>query len=212
MRLQKARDGFFHSDKRLHKHLRSSIRATKVHDGSSLLGPLFRTDARMVRTQNGVTASAGQQRGDVEIRNYLRDQSGSRSLVLDLSISHERFGSSSHMQQMGCSRICSTSMHLCALLRSARSIIIGNSTLTIRTFPRHCQHLHPQARRFLYRAAGRPRRTSMPLECQRNNTTWTRSCFRDDEPRPWRTSLPGRALALKNTCRNARSPVLTKHL
>ena len=30
--------------------------------------------------------------------------------------------------------ICRTSMRLCVLLRSARSIIIGNSTLTIRTF------------------------------------------------------------------------------
>ncbi len=34
----------------------------------------------------------------------------------------------------GCSRIWRTSMRLCVLLRSARSIIIGNSTLTIRTF------------------------------------------------------------------------------
>ena len=43
----------------------------------------------------------GQRRGDVEIRNYLRDQAGSRSLVFDLSIAHERFGSSSHVQQNG---------------------------------------------------------------------------------------------------------------
>ena len=50
----------------------------------------------------GVTASAGQRRGDVEIRNYLRDQAGSRSLVFDLSIAHDRFGSSSHVQQNGC--------------------------------------------------------------------------------------------------------------
>jgi hypothetical protein len=40
-----------------------------------------------------VTASAGQRRGDVEIRNYLRDQTGSRSLVFDLSITHDRYGS-----------------------------------------------------------------------------------------------------------------------
>ncbi|MFN9910652.1 MAG: hypothetical protein ACK56F_31860, partial [bacterium] len=40
-------------------------------------------------------------RGDVEIRNYLRDQAGSRSLVFDLSIAHDRFGSSSHVQQNG---------------------------------------------------------------------------------------------------------------
>jgi len=37
----------------------------------------------------------------VEIRSYLRDQAGSRSLVFDLSIFHDRFGSSSHVQQNG---------------------------------------------------------------------------------------------------------------
>ena len=68
----------------------------------SVLGPLFRTAGHVVRTQHGVTASAGQRRGDVEIRNYLRDQAGSRSLVFDLSIAHDRFGSSSHVQQNGC--------------------------------------------------------------------------------------------------------------
>jgi hypothetical protein len=51
----------------------------------SVLGPLFCTAGHTVRTQQGVTASAGQRRGDVEIRNYLRDQAGSRSLVFDLS-------------------------------------------------------------------------------------------------------------------------------
>ena len=54
-----------------------------------------------VRTQHGLTASAGQRRGDIEVRNYLRDQAGSRSLVFDLSIAHDRFGSSSHVQQNG---------------------------------------------------------------------------------------------------------------
>ena len=39
--------------------------------------------------------------GDVEIRSYLRDQAESRSLVFDLSIAHDRFGSSSHVQQIG---------------------------------------------------------------------------------------------------------------
>ena len=51
------------------------------------------------------SSSAGQRRGDVEIRNYLRDQAGSRSLVFDLSITlhaHDRFGWSSHVQQNGC--------------------------------------------------------------------------------------------------------------
>ena len=49
-----------------------------------------------------VTASAGQRRGDVEIKNYLQSQAGRRSLVFDLSIAHDRFGSSSHVQQNGC--------------------------------------------------------------------------------------------------------------
>ena len=43
--------------------------ATKAHDWMvSVLGPLFRTAGHVVRTQRGVTASAGQRRGDVEIR------------------------------------------------------------------------------------------------------------------------------------------------
>ena len=61
---------------------------------------LFRTAGHTVRTQR-VTARAGHLRGDVEIRNYLRDQAGSRSLLFDLSITHDRFGSSSHVQQNG---------------------------------------------------------------------------------------------------------------
>jgi hypothetical protein len=77
--------------------------ATKAHDWMvSVLGPLFRTAGHTVRTQHGVTASAGQRRGDVEIRNYLHSQAGSRSLIFDLSIAHDRFGSSSHVQQNGC--------------------------------------------------------------------------------------------------------------
>jgi hypothetical protein len=76
--------------------------ATKAHDWMvSVLGPLFRTAGHLVRTQHGVTASAGQRRGDVEVRNFLRDQAGSRNLVFDLSITHDRFGSSSHVQQNG---------------------------------------------------------------------------------------------------------------
>jgi hypothetical protein len=76
--------------------------ATKAHDWMvSVIGPLFRTAGHLVRTQHGVTASAGQRRGDVEVRSFLRDQAGSRSLVFDLSITHDRFGSSSHVQQNG---------------------------------------------------------------------------------------------------------------
>ena len=67
----------------------------------SVLGPLFRTAGHTVRTQHGVTASAGHRHGNVEIRNYLRDSAGPRSLVFDLSIAHDRFGSSSHVLQNG---------------------------------------------------------------------------------------------------------------
>jgi hypothetical protein len=35
----------------------------------------------------------------VEIRNYMRDQTGSQSLVFDLSITHDCYCSSSHVQQ-----------------------------------------------------------------------------------------------------------------
>ncbi len=48
-----------------------------------------------------MTVSAGHLRGDVEIREYLRDAAGSQSLVFDLSIVHDRFGSSTHVQQNG---------------------------------------------------------------------------------------------------------------
>jgi hypothetical protein len=109
--------------------------ATKAHDWMvSVLGPLFRTAGHVVRTQRGVTASAGQRRGDVEIRHYLRDQAGSRSLVFDLSIAHDRFVSSSHVQQNG---LLTHPQDLDGPLRVAaqrRSMLIGNNTLTIRTF------------------------------------------------------------------------------
>jgi hypothetical protein len=76
--------------------------ATKAHDWMvGVLGPLFRTAGHTVRTQHGVTASAGQRRGDVELRSYLQDAAGRRSLVFDLSMTHDRFWSSSHVQQNG---------------------------------------------------------------------------------------------------------------
>jgi len=50
---------------------------------------LFRTARRTVRTQHDVTASTGQRRGDVEIRNYLQDAADRRSLVFDLSLTHD---------------------------------------------------------------------------------------------------------------------------
>ena len=66
-----------------------------------VLAPLFRTAGHAVRMQHGVTASAGQRRGHVEIRSYLQDAAGCRSLVFDLSMTHNSFGSSSQVQQNG---------------------------------------------------------------------------------------------------------------
>jgi hypothetical protein len=58
-------------------HLHSG--ASKARDWMvSVIGPLLRTAGHVVRTPHGVTASAGQRRGDVEVRNYLRDLEGSR--------------------------------------------------------------------------------------------------------------------------------------
>ena len=76
--------------------------ATKAHDWAvGVLGPLFRTAGHTVRSQHQVTASAGQRRGDVEIKSYLQDVAGHCSLVFDLSITHDRIGSSGHVQQNG---------------------------------------------------------------------------------------------------------------
>ena len=58
------------------------------------LGPLFGTTGHKVKTQ-GITPSSGLKRGDLEIINYLSDSAGSRNLVVDLSITHDRHGSSS---------------------------------------------------------------------------------------------------------------------
>ena len=120
--------------------------------------------------------------GNVEIRNYLRYQAGSRSLVFDLSVTHERFGSSSHPQQNELLTLRRTPMRLYVLLPSARSIIIRNSTLTIRTLlfsPPLSAPAHACTANFcvsfFYRPTGRPRRTSLPLACHRNATNRTRS-------------------------------------
>jgi hypothetical protein len=103
----------------------------------SVLGPLFLTAGHTVRTQHGERASTGQLRGDVKIRNYLRDQAGSRSLALDLSITHDRCGSSSHVQQNGLlshPQDLDAPLRLAAQRKVSRSIARGNNTLTIRTF------------------------------------------------------------------------------
>jgi hypothetical protein len=100
--------------------------ATKAHDWmEGALGLLFRTAGHTVRTQHGVTASAGQRRGDVKIRSYLQAAAGRRSLVFDLSMTHDRFGSSSHVQQNG---LLSHPQDLDAPLRLAAQRKINSNT------------------------------------------------------------------------------------
>jgi hypothetical protein len=55
------------------------------------LGPLFGTK---VKTQ-GIIPSSGLKRGDIEVINYLSDSAGSRNLVIDVSITHDRHRDSS---------------------------------------------------------------------------------------------------------------------
>ena len=82
--------------------------------------PHGRTHSPHAARRNGKT---GQRRGDVELRSYddddVQDAAGCRSLVFDLSMTHDRFGSSRHVQQNG--------------LR-AKLTATENNTLTIRTF------------------------------------------------------------------------------
>ena len=112
--------------------------ATKAHDWAvGVLGPLFRSAGHVVRSQHQVTASAGQRRGDVEIREYLRDAAGSREafeMWREAWFSTGPSPTSAHVQQNGLSRTRRIWMRLCVLPRSARSIALGNNTLTIRAF------------------------------------------------------------------------------
>ncbi len=68
--------------------------AKNAHDWAvDQLADLFRTTHK-VKTQQ-VARSRGQQCGDIELAGYLANAAGPVALVLDLRISHERFGSSS---------------------------------------------------------------------------------------------------------------------
>jgi hypothetical protein len=146
-----------------------------------VLGPLFRTAGHTVRTQHGVTASAGQRRGDVELRSYLQDAAGRRSLVLDLSMTHDRFGSISHVQQNG---LLSHPQDLDAPLsvaaqrkiNSYRQQYADNQNISF-SLPLSAQAHACTASFcvfFFYRPPGRQRRTSLTLECHRNATNRTR--------------------------------------
>ncbi len=58
------------------------------------IAELFRTTHK-VKTQQ-VARSRGQRCGDIELAAYLADAAGPVGLVLDLCITHERWGSSSN--------------------------------------------------------------------------------------------------------------------
>jgi hypothetical protein len=131
-----------------------------------MLGPLFRTAGHKVRTQFGVTATAGQRRGDVQlkIRDYLRDAAGSWSLVLDLSITHNRYGGCSHPQN----DMLTHPQDLNAPLRPAqREVNAYRQQLTTRTssFPPLAVPHHSVCTAifgvfFFYRLTGKPRSTA----------------------------------------------------
>jgi hypothetical protein len=156
----------------------SPARWDKQHK-QGVLGPLFRTAGHTARTQHGVTASAGQRRGDVEIRNYMRDQAGTAGAWSSTCPSHTTVKApEATCSRTVCYRIPRTSMRLCVLLRSAKLTAIGNNQ-DISFSPPLCPH--PPACTasfcvfFFYRPTGRPRRTSLPLKCHRNATNRTRS-------------------------------------
>ena len=74
--------------------------AKKAHDWAvDQVADLFRTTPK-VKTQE-VIRSRGQHCGDIEMTGYLSNQVGPVPLVLDLRITHERFGRSSDLSING---------------------------------------------------------------------------------------------------------------
>ena len=63
------------------------------------LRPLFQTAGHKVKTQ-GITQSSGLKRGDLEIIIYLADAAGTSNLVIDVSVTHDRIGSSKSNPQL----------------------------------------------------------------------------------------------------------------
>jgi len=123
------------------------------------------------------TTTAGQKRGDVHLRSYLQDAAGRQSLVFDLSMNHDRLGSSSHVQQNG---LLWHHQDLDAPLRLAalRKINSYKQQYADLFSPPLSAQAHACTASFcvffFYRPTGRPRRTSLPLECHRNATNRTR--------------------------------------
>jgi hypothetical protein len=114
---------------------------------------------------------------------FYKRNSLSLDLSLDshLSMTHDRFGSSSHVQQNG---LLSHPQDLDAPLRVAaqrkinsyRQQYADNQNISfLPAIVSTSTRMHGEFLRLLfYRPTGRPRRTSLPLECHRNATNRTR--------------------------------------
>jgi hypothetical protein len=104
--------------------------ATKAHDWAvGVLGPLFRTAGHVVRTQHGVTASAGQRHGDVEIHSFLQDAAWPSTCPSHTTES----AAAATCSRTVCHRIPRTLTPPCDSLRSAKLTAVGSNTLTTRT-------------------------------------------------------------------------------
>ena len=80
----------------------SMAASTQAHDWAiTQLQPLFRSLGHQVRVQTAVTASKGNQRGDVQIQGYLKHNGVERDLVYDLSVTHERWGATDEPSKNG---------------------------------------------------------------------------------------------------------------
>ena len=130
-----------------------------------------------VKTQ-GITSSSGLKRGDLELVGYLSDAAGSRNLVLDLSIIHDRIGSST------------ANPHLNGTLSHRDTPDSPLNEAANRKLNKYCNHyannhsaslscllslapLHACTNSFVfsfYRLIGRPRLTSPSWVRQRNLT------------------------------------------
>ena len=113
-------------------------------------------------------------RGDVELRSYLQDAVGRRSLVFDLSMTHDRFGSSSHVQQNGLllhPQDLDAPLRLAAQrkINSYRQQYADNQNISfLPAIVSTSTRMHGEFLRLLFlifhRPTGRPRSTSLPLE------------------------------------------------
>jgi hypothetical protein len=118
----------------------------------------------------------------VEIRSYLQDAAGRRRLIFDPSMTHDRFGSSSYVQQNG---LLSHPQDRDAPLRLAaqrkfngyRQQYSDNRNISfLPAIVSTSTRMHGKFLRLLFLQAHTetPRRTSLPLECHCNATNQSR--------------------------------------